>query len=90
MSNVERSVLRDVVPVLIGTVVSYATKQWAKLPTQDAFYLFPFITSAYSTLIHFAEQKYTKLGWLLGCLPAKVVAPQTAPEVPTAPSTPAA
>lgn len=70
MSNIERNVLRTVVPSVIGAVVAWVIKEWAKLPGQDLAYLTPLATSAYYTAVRFAEEEYPKLGWLLGCLPA--------------------
>ena len=78
MNNMDRNICRTAVPAIVGAVVAWVTKEWAKLPANDLMYLTPLATTAYYTAIRFAEEKFPKASWLLGCLPVKAA---PAPEI---------
>jgi hypothetical protein len=84
MNNMDRNICRTAVPAIIGAIVAWVTKEWAKLPANDLMYLTPLATTAYYTTVRFAEEKFPKASWLLGCLPVKhevpVVPEPVAPE----------
>jgi len=71
MNNMDRNICRTAVPAIIGAIVAWVTKEWATLPSADLMYLTPLATTAYYTAIRFAEEKWPKASWLLGCLPVK-------------------
>ena len=71
MNNMDRNICRTAVPAIIGAVVAWVTKEWMKLPANDLMYLTPVATTAYYTAVRFAEEKFPKASWLLGCLPVK-------------------
>jgi len=70
MNNMDRNIC-PAVPAIVGAVVAWVTKEWAKLPANDLMYLTPLATTAYYTAVRFAEEKFPKASWLLGCLPVK-------------------
>jgi len=78
MNNMDRNICRTAVPAIIGAIVAWVTKEWAKLPANDLMYLTPLATTAYYTAVRLAEEKFFKASWLLGCLPVKAA---PAPEV---------
>jgi len=55
MNNMDRNICRTAVPAIIGAIVAWVTKEWAKLPANDLMYLTPLATTAYYTAIRFAE-----------------------------------
>jgi len=71
MNNMDRNICRTLVPAVIGAIVAWITKEWMTLPANDLMYLIPLATTAYYTAIRFAEEKWPKASWLLGCLPVK-------------------
>ena len=73
MNNMDRNICRTAVPAIIGAIVAWVTKEWAKLPANDLMYLTPLATTAYYTAVRLAEEKFPKASWLLGCLPVKAV-----------------
>jgi len=75
MNNMDRNICRTAVPAIVGAIVAWVTKEWAKLPANDLMYLTPLATTAYYTAIRFAEEKWPKAAWLLGCLPVKAAEP---------------
>ena len=78
MNNMDRNICRTAVPAIIGAVVAYVVKLWAKMPAADLAYLTPIATTVYYTAVRFLEEKFPKASWLLGCLPVKAA---PAPEV---------
>ena len=61
------TVIRYVVPAIVGVLISLAAKVGFKLtPTQAYAYVAPAVATAYSTAIHFAEAKVPALGILMG------------------------
>jgi len=77
MNNMDRNICRTAVPAIVGAIVAWVTKEWAKLPANDLMYLTPLATTAYYTAVRFAEEKFPKASWLLGCLPVKLEVPVT-------------
>ena len=75
MNNMDRNICRTAVPAIIGAVVAWVTKEWMTLPANDLMYLTPLATTAYYTAVRFAEEKFPKASWLLGCLPVKPAEP---------------
>ena len=78
MNNMDRNICRTAVPAIVGAIVAWITKEWMTLPANDLMYLTPIATTAYYTAVRFAEEKFPKASWFLGCLPVK-------PEVPVTP-----
>ena len=61
--------------------MAWITKEWMTLPANDLMYLTPIATTAYYTAVRFAEEKFPKASWFLGCLPVKPEAPVTSEPV---------
>ena len=72
MNNMDRNICRTAVPAIIGAVVAWVTKEWMKLPANDLMYLTPVATTAYYTAVRFAEEKFPKASWLLGCFQSRL------------------
>ena len=61
------TVVRYVVPAIVGLLVSWASKAGLSLTTTQAYaYVAPVVATAYSTALHFAEAKVPALGLLMG------------------------
>ena len=77
----DRNICRTAVPAIGGAIVAWVTTEWATLPANDLMYLTPIATTAYYTAVRFAEEKFPKASWFLGCLPVKPEAPVTSEPV---------
>ena len=75
MSPVIKNVVRTAVPAVVGAFVTFVTKQAAHISPSVQVIVFPIATTSYYSLVRLLEEKYPKLGWLLGALPQKPVAP---------------
>jgi len=62
-------------PAIVGAIVAWVTMKWMTLPTNYLAVLTPLATTAYYTAVRFAEEKWPKASWLLGCLPVKLEVP---------------
>ena len=71
MTNADRDVIRTIVPAIVGALTTYVVHLAMKVPTGYQAVLFPTATAAYYSSIRYAEHRWPKLSWLLGCLPAK-------------------
>ena len=56
MNNMDRNICRTAVPAIIGAVVAYVVKLWAKMPAADLAYLTPIATTVYYTAVRFLEE----------------------------------
>lgn len=94
LTNMDRNVLRTVVPSIVGAVVTYVTKLSAHLTPAEQAILFPAATSGYYMAVRYLEERFPKLSFLLGCLPVKVQVAADTPSptlevpTPTAPTNP--
>ncbi len=77
MSNGLRNVVRTLVPSVVGAVASYIAQLKGHLSPSTVAVIFPAVTTVYYALIRYLEQKFPKFSWLLGALPAQVVATPT-------------
>ena len=80
ITAIDRNIIRTVVPAVVGAVVAWVVKEWATLPANDLALLTPCATTLYYMAVRYAEEKFPKLSWLLGCLPNKIEAVPVAPE----------
>ena len=69
MTQVTRNILRTFVPSAVGAATTYLTKLSTHLTPAEVAVLFPLATTAYYGIVRLLEEKFPKLGWLLGCLP---------------------
>jgi hypothetical protein len=69
MTTPIRNVIRTAVAAIVGAAVTWITKQSAHISPSVEMVVFPVATSAYAGAVHYLEQRYPKLGWLLGTLP---------------------
>jgi hypothetical protein len=75
MNNMDRNICRTMTPAIVGAIVAWVTMKWMTLPTNYLAVLTPLATTAYYTAVRFAEEKWPKASWLLGCLPVKLEVP---------------
>jgi len=67
MSNFSKSVVRTITPIVIGYVVALLVKVGFSVKSTDVTaVLAPVISAVYYLLVHALEQKFPKLGVLLG------------------------
>lgn len=69
--TVIKNIVRTATPAVVGAVVTYVTKLSAHINPATQAVVFPIATTAYYSAIRLLEEKYPKLGWLLGALPQK-------------------
>ena len=69
MNPILKNVVRTAVPAIVGAVVTYITKLSTHISPSIQAVVFPIATTAYFAAVHLLEQKFPKLGWLLGALP---------------------
>jgi hypothetical protein len=74
-----RNVIRMTVASAVGAVIAWVTIRWAKLSTGALALLAPSISAAYFAAIHWLEEKFPQLGWLLGMLPGAKKKPTPTP-----------
>ena len=87
MSNAIKNIIRTFVPAVVGILVAWGTKAWANLSTGQFALLAPIASTAYYSIIRFAEERWPSLSWLLGALP--VAAAPAPPATLPSPETPA-
>lgn len=75
MNPVVKNIIRTATPAIVGAVVTYITKLSAHISPSTQAIVFPIATTAYYSAIRLLEEKYPKLGWLLGALPQAKAAP---------------
>ncbi len=67
LSNLVTSVIRTVVPTIIGAVLAALAKQGLSIDQAEvSAWLVPVLISAYYTVVRALEIKYPSIGWLLG------------------------
>jgi len=64
-----RTYVRAAVTSAVGAAVSFGIVQWSKIDHGYIALLAPAIATAYYTFVGKLENRFPKLGWLLGVLP---------------------
>ena len=83
-----RTVVRSAVAAAVGSLVSWGAVKWGNFNSGTFAVLAPTVASAYFALVHWLENKFPKLGWLLGLLPAATPVLVVPPVAPTPAPTP--
>ena len=78
-----RNVIRTAVPAVIGAATAYLAKHGFNASNTVAMEIMPVATTAYYSLIRWAEERYPKFSWLIGALPVppKVIINEVVREV---------
>ena len=86
LSNYVTSVIRTVVPVVVGAVIAVLAKKGINVDEAEvSSWLIPTVISAYYSVARLAEIRFPRLGWLLGVPKAPGYAPGSPPK--TSPGT---
>lgn len=84
MSNLFTSMIRTIVPTIIGAVCAWAVKRGVNIDEAEvSAWLVPLCISVYYTVARYVEIKVPQAGWLLGMPKQPGYAPGTPP--PAAP-----
>lgn len=86
MTNVFVSIIRTVIPVIVGSVLTWLAAKGIDVdPEQVNAWLIPIGISVYYTVVRFLEDKFPALGWLLGLPKQPGYSPADAPPARPAP-----
>lgn len=86
MSNFFTSLIRTIVPTIVGVAVAWAVKHGINIDEAEVnAWLIPLCISAYYTVARYLEIKVPEFGWLLGMAKAPGYAGGVAPPAKPSP-----
>lgn len=88
LSNVVTSIIRTVVPVVVGSILAVLAKRGFDLDQAEInSWLIPTVISGYYAIVRTLEAKYPNLGWLLGVPKAPGYSAASVPPAQPSPGT---